>query len=817
MSECVFSQNYSDATAEIMRHAKDVHFFNKEFQQEKVFLQLDNTSYFQGETIWFKAFVVNASSMGRSESGVLYVELLSPTGVLLQQKKLKVIAGQADGFIKLTDTEVKEARDLRGEQPYPSGYYEIRAYTRYMLNFNHSIVYSRVIPVFKTPIVEGKYDQPVLLASKHNRYDKRPEANKLKQVNVSYFPEGGRLLSRYPGRVAFKVTDEDGMPIDGELKVVIRSDDETIVAPVIHDGMGSFYVKNGKEITKCSFVCDGEEYKVNGPHVDDVGVSMRLDRIEDSLSVTIYNGLEYQYHQVENEPPVGVAVCCCGQILICQSSQLIGDSIKLTLPAADFPIGVCDVTVFDNYGSVLCTRHFFNYRDDFSVPVLTASFDRNEYGPYEPISLSMTLSDGKGQPFRDRFCLSVRDGANIETAYHDNLATSLLLSSDLKGLVLNPQYYFESSNQEHRQAMDLLCMVQGWERYNFGMMDGSIPFKERYRKEKKLQLNGWVTGYTNKYKMIEDVHTFLSIAPLENDSLVFYGHYKTEQDGYFGFDINDFYGYSAIMVRLSKKNVLGKEKKMVNMIFERGETPFPKAFANNELVFGDFGFRKEKQKNGDIIYGSGSMYSDEGIKLPEVEIVAPRKYIDYFTFKALDVEKDVEAQLDLGEWPTTIMSYLLDKGYHVDPSFDALEGSYEFDPRANGQPEEIKAILRDFGPESYAFQDEGTLNHYPVFWYVHNSKGIHMLRHREIWNINTINVESLLVFDEPYKATEIKESVPLFMDAIIRNKNVKAQKLMNGNVTRRDFLLVEVKIKDRMVTDKEQVDRGKRVTTYKGF
>ena len=163
------------------------------------------------------------------------------------------------------------------------------------------------------------------------------------------------------------------------------------------------------------------------------------------------------------------------------------------------------------------------------------------------------------------------------------------------------------------------------------------------------------------------------------------------------------------------------------------------------------------------------------------------------------------------------MSYLLDKGYHVDPSFDALEGSYEFDPRANGQPEEIKAILRDFGPESYAFQDEGTLNHYPVFWYVHNSKGIHMLRHREIWNINTINVESLLVFDEPYKATEIKESVPLFMDAIIRNKNVKAQKLMNGNVTRRDFLLVEVKIKDRMVTDKEQVDRGKRVTTYKGF
>ena len=429
----------------------------------------------------------------------------------------------------------------------------------------------------------------------------------------------------------------------------------------------------------------------------------------------------------------------------------------------------------------------------------------------------MILSDAKGNPFRDRFCIAVRDGANIETSYRDNLATSLLLSSDLKGLIHNPQYYFESSDQEHRQAMDLLMMVQGWERYSFETMEGRIPFKERYRKENTMQINGWVTHYTNKYKMVEDVNTFLSIAPIENDSQVFYGFYKTGRDGYFGFDISDFYGDAAVMVRVNKKNILGKEKKLVNMLLERGETPQPKTFSRDELVFGDIGFKKEKQKNGDIIYGSGSMYSDEGIKLPEVEIIAPRKYIDYFTFRALDVEKDVEAQLDLGEWPTSIMSYLVDKGYKVNTLFDALESSYDYDPKSNILPEEMKRILRDYGPESYAFQDEGSLNDYPVFWYVHDSKGIHMLSHRAVWNINTRNVESLLVFDEPYKLTEIKESVPMFMDAIINNKNVKAQKLMNGNVTRRDFLLVDVKLKDRMMTQDEMLDLGKRITTYKGF
>ena len=129
--------------------------FNRSFPQEKVFLHFDNTSYFQGETIWFKAFVVNATTFMRSKSTVLYVDLLSPTGVLLEQQKLKIVAGQADGCFQLLEQSTAQARELRGILPYPSGYYEIRAYTQYMLNFNEDIVFSRVLPVFKQPVQRG--------------------------------------------------------------------------------------------------------------------------------------------------------------------------------------------------------------------------------------------------------------------------------------------------------------------------------------------------------------------------------------------------------------------------------------------------------------------------------------------------------------------------------------------------------------------------------------------------------------------------------------------------------------------------------------
>ena len=64
--------------------------FNNLYPQEKVYLHFDNTAYFSGETMHFSAHVVDATTGETARSRVLYVELLSPTGVVLKQQKLKV-------------------------------------------------------------------------------------------------------------------------------------------------------------------------------------------------------------------------------------------------------------------------------------------------------------------------------------------------------------------------------------------------------------------------------------------------------------------------------------------------------------------------------------------------------------------------------------------------------------------------------------------------------------------------------------------------------------------------------------------------------
>ena len=96
-----------DVMADLQQYARHIVYFNRVCPQEKVYLHLDNTAYFQGETIWYAANVINATTGSEAASKVLYVELLSPTGVILQQQKLKVVDGRCHGSFPLVDAGVE--------------------------------------------------------------------------------------------------------------------------------------------------------------------------------------------------------------------------------------------------------------------------------------------------------------------------------------------------------------------------------------------------------------------------------------------------------------------------------------------------------------------------------------------------------------------------------------------------------------------------------------------------------------------------------------------------------------------------------------
>jgi len=112
-------------------------------------------------------------------SKTLYVELITAEGDVLETKKLKIDNGQCSGEFQLKDSLF-------------SGFYEVRAYTRYMLNQEKEYLFSRVFPVYEKPKKTGDYSTPKI----RERYRSqrvpqfRKEYEQKGKLALSFFPEG---------------------------------------------------------------------------------------------------------------------------------------------------------------------------------------------------------------------------------------------------------------------------------------------------------------------------------------------------------------------------------------------------------------------------------------------------------------------------------------------------------------------------------------------------------------------------------------------------------------------------------------------------
>ena len=197
-------------------------------QQERVFLHFDNTAYYLGETMWFKAYTTFGTNDRPSTlSKVLYVELVAPEGYVVETKKYKLDNdGTCHGEFELNPLLL-------------SGYYEVRAYTRYMLNWGKEAVFTRVFPVFDK-VNADNWDFKNML-DRRRGYNERGEwkSAELPDATLDFFPESGHLVDGIKSKVAFELRGKDGL--FGEEKITIfENDTKLLECTPVHEGKGVF-------------------------------------------------------------------------------------------------------------------------------------------------------------------------------------------------------------------------------------------------------------------------------------------------------------------------------------------------------------------------------------------------------------------------------------------------------------------------------------------------------------------------------------------------------------------------------------------------
>ncbi|RZK66771.1 MAG: T9SS type A sorting domain-containing protein, partial [Pedobacter sp.] len=109
------------------------------------------------------------------------------------------------------------------------------------------------------------------------------------QVDLQFMPEGGYLVNKIYGKVAFKATGADGLGKEISGRIVNTKNETQGELGISHKGMGSFYLLPTKgEIYTAVYKLNGKEHKQILPVAKDRGTSLRIDHLSKNDSLYIY-------------------------------------------------------------------------------------------------------------------------------------------------------------------------------------------------------------------------------------------------------------------------------------------------------------------------------------------------------------------------------------------------------------------------------------------------------------------------------------------------------------------------------------------------
>jgi len=499
--------------------------------EEAVYVQTDKPFYANGEDIWLTAFIVDATTNEKTlRSDIVYVELTDPRGNVVSKIKLPVTDGLAKGDFRLKKDGTGGLYKITAYTKWMQNFGNDRFFTKDI--FVQKVITPNLLlrPDFEkkaygpsdevtlklkiadlknalavnaeiTSLVSvcGKLVKTVNTISDENgialiKFNLPAEIDKadgtvnmlvnykgvsesvlrtipivLNRISLSFYPEGGDLVTGFKSRVAFEALDEYGRGADVSGEIIDESGRSITSFQSFHFGMGavSFVPEEGKEYYARIIRPVGNNSKFQLPsHRAEYGLNLA----EQSLSETNW----HIYSAKEEKAAVTVQVH--GVMYYNKTVELSKGMNSISIPIKDFPAGIAVFTLFDQNGKEQCERLFFVNTDKRLK--ISLETDQQYYKPGQEVKLKVKTTDDKGNPVPANLAVSVADDRLLALAddKQDNILSYLFLSSELKGKISEPSFYFNPDEGKAKEAIDYLLLTHGWRRFTWKDVRGNIAF-----------------------------------------------------------------------------------------------------------------------------------------------------------------------------------------------------------------------------------------------------------------------------------------------------------------------------------------------------
>ena len=473
--------------------------YYKKYPVEKVYVQTDKSVYLSSQTIWCKIYTT-AYGGPSGISRVAYLQLIDKKGNIVVAKKLFLIDGSARGDIYIPDS-------------LPGNTYQLRCFTAWMLNFEESGLFH------KNLMIRNFADTSAAFSKRTARSE---------HFRLHFFPEGGDLVEGLASTVAFKATDEYGFP--AEVTGEVRDETGTLISRIttVHDGMGKFELRPDAlhhYMADIRFP-DSSRQEIPLPEPKSSGVVMQVaERTPDEITLRI-KYREQAKGQYRHLTLAGFQNT--GESVVYPVDMNPGTNL-FDIQCKDFSPGILRLTLFDARQIPLTERIVF-IENKGRIAVQLAR-DTVSFKAKSRSSFSVKLSDEYWKLDKTSLSVSVTDADQVpDDTLSADIMSSLLMSSELKGYVYNSGYYFRHSDQETRNALDLVMLTNGWRHFAWKQVLNDEPYALSYPVEKSLFVAGQILDYG---KYAPNAKPTLKLVIHNQDNSGFIGQAEPDSSGRF--------------------------------------------------------------------------------------------------------------------------------------------------------------------------------------------------------------------------------------------------------------------------------------------